>query len=412
MTAARDDADEPLDLLVVGGGVMGLFTAYYAAVGGARVAVLERGEIGDPATASYGRTRSYRKDYLDPLYVRLADEAVTLWTRFEQRTGVRALVRCGCMNIAKASVTADLADTYAERSAEMLAAVGMPLTTLRADEITGRYPYLDADVAHLDPAAGLVDLRAVADALTGALAECKVDVYEHAEPDAVRRGDDGLLHVDSSAGELVARKLVITAGHGTNDVLALVPGADLQVPLTRDRPSEAKYFVPPANARAQFGSDAMPVIAYLDTGVYVHPIVDGVIDKVKVGYYNPPDIPRDRSGVRDIADFVAQCMPGLADATYEDVHDVDQCDYDLVADDDFVLGAVPGVADVFVGVGWRGTGYKFAPWIGRVLHELALQNGSVYDLRRFDPARFSVLAPSPDIAHPATSFTAPEEDAS
>ena len=54
------------------------------------------------------------------------------------------------------------------------------------------------------------------------------------------------------------------------------------------------------------------------------------------------------------------------------VEDVDQCDYDLVADDDFVLGAIPGAANAFVGVGWRGTGYKFAPWVGRVLAELAV----------------------------------------
>jgi sarcosine oxidase len=81
-------------------------------------------------------------------------------------------------------------------------------------------------------------------------------------------------------------------------------------------------------------------------------------------------------------------MPGLRDATARAVEDVDQCDYDLVADDDFVLGPIPGVANAFVGVGWRGTGYKFAPWVGRVLAELALQDGTVYDVGRFDPARF------------------------
>ena len=80
-------------------------------------------------------------------------------------------------------------------------------------------------------------------------------------------------------------------------------------------------------------------------------------------------------------------MPGLRDATSRDVEDVDQCDYDLVADDDFVLGAIPGVPNAYVGVGWRGTGYKFAPWVGRVLAELALQEGTVYDIDRFDPAR-------------------------
>ena len=79
-------------------------------------------------------------------------------------------------------------------------------------------------------------------------------------------------------------------------------------------------------------------------------------------------------------------MPGLRDAAVSDVEDVDQCDYDLVADDDFVLGPIPGLANAFVGVGWRGTGYKFAPWVGRVLAELALQGGTVYDIARFDPA--------------------------
>ena len=72
------------------------------------MAVLERGRVGDPATASYGRTRSYRRDYLDAGYARLADEAIRLWAEFETATGTDVLVRCGCMNIAKSSVTPDL----------------------------------------------------------------------------------------------------------------------------------------------------------------------------------------------------------------------------------------------------------------------------------------------------------------
>ena len=180
----------------------------------------------------------------------------------------------------------------------------------------------------------------------------------------------------------------MTAGHGTNEVLARLPGCDLQVPITKDRPSEAKYVVPPAETRERFTAAAMPVIAYLDTGIYCHPIVDGVVDAVKIGYYNPPDMPRGATSVDSIASFVEQCMPGLRDADFRDVEDVDQCDYDLVADDDFVLGPIPGVANAFVGVGWRGTGYKFAPWVGRVLAELALEGDGAGEIARFDPARF------------------------
>ncbi len=146
------------------------------------------------------------------------------------------------------------------------------------------------------------------------------------------------------AGELATRSLVVTAGHGTNGVLSRLSGCALQVPLAKDRPSEASYFHPPAHAREQFTAGAMPVVAYLDCGIYCHPIVDGLVDAVKIGRYDPPDLRRGTAGLDGIAEFVEACLPGLRDATSCDVEDVDQCDYDLVADDDFVLGAIPGVA--------------------------------------------------------------------
>jgi sarcosine oxidase/L-pipecolate oxidase len=388
MTNPPDPSEDVLDLLVIGGGVMGLFTAYHGSTGSARVAVLERARIGDPATASYGRTRSYRRDYLEPLYARFADEAIGLWTDFETRTGVDVLVRCGCMNIAKTSVTPELDGTYAHLTTDVLRRLGMPVQSFDTAGIEQRYPYLRADLADLDPVGGLVNLPAVTGALLAALAEAKAAVHEQVAVTAITPIGDDLVRISTDLGEFITRSLVITAGHGTNDVLALLPDCTLQIPITKDRPSEAKYFVPPAEVRHQFTADVMPVIAYLDTGIYLHPIVEGLIDKVKIGYYNPPDLPQGRTGVNSIADFIEQCLPGLAGSEITDVEDVDQCDYDLVDDDDFVLGAVPGFSNVFVGVGWRGTGYKFAPWVGRVLSELAGREGTVYDIERFDPARF------------------------
>jgi glycine/D-amino acid oxidase-like deaminating enzyme len=381
------------DLVIVGGGVMGLFTAYHAAERASRVVVLERGRVGDPMTASYGRTRSYRSDYLDVTYARLAQEAIHLWRDFERDTGAEVLVRCGCLNIGKRSVTPDLANTYAELSFTTLTSLGLPTESFDGEELRDRFSYLDADMGRLDVDGGVVDLVAVRDTLTRALADRGVRVVEGVETTAIAPDGDGY-RVSTDAGDFRTRALVVTAGHGTNDVLAALPGCTLRVPITKDRPSEAKYFVPSADTRHQFTADVMPVIAYLDAGIYCHPIVDGLIDAVKVGYYNPPDLPGERASVNGIADFVEQCMPGLRTATVSDVEDVDQCDYDLVADDEFVLGAIPGFAGAFVGVGWRGTGYKFAPWVGRVLASCALQGGTVYDIGRFDPARFDPQEPT------------------
>jgi sarcosine oxidase len=63
------------------------------------------------------------------------------------------------------------------------------------------------------------------------------------------------------------------------------------------------------------------------------------------------------------------------------------------------------VAGAFVGVGWRGTGYKFAPWVGLVLAELALEGGTAYDIARFDPARFQKggVIDEPSIAQDAAA---------
>jgi glycine/D-amino acid oxidase-like deaminating enzyme len=383
----RQHLDGDVDLVVVGGGVMGLFTAFHASERFERVVVLERGRIGDPTTASYGRTRSFRNDYLDATYARLAHEAFRLWGEFEARTATDVLVRCGCMNIAKRSVTPDLARTYAEMSYATLTRLGMRTASLDREALLGRFPYLDADLGRIDLDGGVVDLPAVTRTLTRVLDERRVRVLEGVQTSAIEH-DGATIRLTTHAGELATGALVVTAGHGTNDVLSMLPGRRLQVPITKDRPAEAKYFTPPSDVRERFVAGAMPTIAYLDAGIYCHPIIEGLVDEVKIGYYNPPDLPQNTTTIDSIASFVEQCMPGLRTATVRDVEDVDQCDYDLVADDDFVLGPVPGFANVFVGVGWRGTGYKFAPWVGRVLAELALQGGTVYDVARFDPARF------------------------
>jgi len=174
-------------------------------------------------------------------------------------------------------------------------------------------------------------------------------------------------------------------------VLGLLPGCPVRFPLRPDRPAQSKYFIPPPGERGRFTEKVLPVFAYLDVGIYGHPLYEGKTPGVKIGFYHPSGVARAPSRIASVEDFVAECMPALRGAEAVDVAEAgaDACFYDLVEDDDFILGPVPGVAGVFTGVGWHGTGYKFAPWAGRVLAQLALQQGTVYDIRRFTPARFA-----------------------
>jgi hypothetical protein len=85
---------------------------------------------------------------------------------------------------------------------------------------------------------------------------------------------EALLHLHTSVGDIVSENLVITAGWGTNELLQRVDGCSLQFPLIPDRPSQSKYFIPPPEKRHMFTADALPVFAYLDVGIYGHPIYE------------------------------------------------------------------------------------------------------------------------------------------
>jgi glycine/D-amino acid oxidase-like deaminating enzyme len=379
--------EQTQDLVIIGGGIMGLCTAYTASHFTNNITILEKSNIGNKSTASFGYTRSIRNDYLDPLYARLAYEARRLWQALEDKAAEPLIIECGCLNIAKESITPDFAMTYAEQSYHTLSNLHLKTEAFTRDSLQQRFPQFDVDMARLDVEAGFLYLPTVTRTLLDILRQRQAQIVEDVEVTAITRQSD-TLHVVTSRGEFHTRSLVVTAGFGTNDVLRRIDGCSLQFPLIPDRPSQCKYFIPPAEKRALFTAEALPVFAYLDVGIYGHPIYAGKTPGVKIGFYNPPDMQRLSTHIQDVHSFVDECMPALRDAEAIDVTDVDQCFYDLVPDDRFILGGLPDFPRIFVGVGWRGTGYKYAPWVGQTLMQLALQEGTVYDIGRFSPQRF------------------------
>lgn len=169
-------------LTVIGGGVMGLMTAYYAAPMASAVTVLEKSSVGDPATASFGLTRSVRNDYRDAGYARLAAEARRLWLEFQQEAGEQLLIGCGCLNLAKRTVTPDLAATYGAQSHAVLEQLRLRSEAVPAERLRERFPQFEADQGWLDADAGFADVAAVTRALTAALRRRGVRVAEKAAP--------------------------------------------------------------------------------------------------------------------------------------------------------------------------------------------------------------------------------------
>jgi len=353
------------------------------------VLLIDPWRLGDQRAASFSLTRSIRNDYLDPVYARLAFEARQLWLEFQRGSSEPFLVECGCLNLAKRSVTPAISDTYAEQSYRVLRDLELKSAAFDRDGLRARFPQFDADLGRLDVEAGLLYVPTITQTLLATLEARAVGIEQGVAVERITRRQ-GRIAIETSAGRRMAQRLVIAAGLGTNTVLARMDGCELRLPLRPDRPSESKYFIPPPEKRDQFGPSRLPVFAYLDVGIYGHPMLEGKTPGVKIGYYNPPDVARQETRITSVRSFVAECMPDLSDAHVVDVEGADQCSYDLVADDNFILGPIPDFPGVAVGTGWRGTGYKFAPLIGRTLMELALETVTVEDVSRFAPERFQV----------------------
>jgi len=378
------------DLTIIGGGVMGLFTAYYASEFVEHITILEKATVSsdNKQAASFSYTRSIRNDYLDPLYAQLAYEARGLWLNLQCKAEQPFLIECGCLNLAKTSITPDLSTTYAVQSYDVLQQLHLKTEAFNHETLQQRFPQFDVDVARLDVEAGLLYVPEVTRTLLATLHERKVRIIEHVDINHITQHGEQL-YISTDQDEFITNKLVVTAGLGTNKVLERIDNCNTSFPLSPDRPSQAKYFIPPANKWEQFTSETLPVFAYLDVGIYGHPIYANKVPGVKIGFYNPPDVKSLNTRIQDVHSFVEECMPLLLDAEAVDVTEVDQCFYDLVADDNFIMGNIPNFSSIIVGVGWRGTGYKYASWIGRTLMQLALQGQTVYNISRFSPYRFS-----------------------
>ena len=212
--------------------------------------MLERGRIGDPLTASYGRTRSFRNDYLDATYARLAHEAFRLWGEFERRDRHRRARPLRLPEHRQALASRPTSTrTYAQLSHETLTRLG-PARRSRSTR-DGAAPALPLPRRRprrtSTSDAGVVDLPAVTPRADARRSPSAASGRSRASRRrAIARDGDGAPRRPPTPASSRRASLVVTAGHGTNDVLARLPGCTLQVPITKDRPSEAKYFVPPA----------------------------------------------------------------------------------------------------------------------------------------------------------------------
>ncbi len=331
---------ECVDVVIVGGGVMGSATARSLGRRGVRTVLLERFRVGHARGSSHGATRIFRLAYPHRDYVRLARRALDEWRSLQEDAGEELLVRTGGLD------TGPTADDCGAA----LAAAGIEHRWLTQVEATDRFPAIAFDGFErvlFQPDAGVCLAERTVAAQVRIAARAGVEVREETEVLGIEPSADGVL-VSTKDGELEANVVVVEGMPTFIEWLS---------------PTDVWYAVPPAGTDP--GANA---------GEHrVGPVVD------------PADGPFavDPSALGPIAAYVERRLPGLRARPVAP----ETCLYTMTPDEDFV---VDRVGKVVVGAGFSGHGFKFAPLIGEALAALALGEDP-----GLPPGRFSVPRGSP-----------------
>jgi sarcosine oxidase len=379
---------ETFDVIVVGLGGMGSAAAYHLARRGRRVLGLERFTAAHDRGSSHGSSRLIRQAYFeDPAYVPLVLRAYDLWRELEAAADTELLLTTGLL-IAGGPDSEIVAGSL--RSARQW---GLDHEVLDAAELARRFPtfapYPDTTALY-EPQAGVLrpeaavaaHLRLAADA--GAELRFSTPVLAW-EADAAGKG----VTVTTESGPARAERLVVSPGAWAPDVLA-----HLGVPLEIER--HVQFWIQPDGGLDPFLPGRHPAWLW-DGGAgdglpYGIPAVDGPDGGIKVSWHrmgrpcHPDDLDRTvaPAEVEAITEAVRARIPVLAGRFLRAV----PCMYTNTPDEHFVVGPHPGHPQVLVAAGFCGHGFKFAPVIGEILADLAIDGTTAHPIGLFDPARF------------------------
>ncbi|MGQ0824651.1 MAG: FAD-dependent oxidoreductase [Actinomycetota bacterium] len=344
------------DVVVVGGGLLGLSTAY-----GLRdrreVVVLERETVGHSRSGSHGLSRVFRLGYADPLYVRLAGLALDRWRALESDTGVALLEVTGQLSFGAG----------AQPVLDAMSAVGAPVASLSAAEVAERFPALRGHgAAVFEPESGVI---AAAETLAALRATAAFSVREHTRVLAVGDG-----HVDTEDGAITADVVVVCAGPWTRQLVDVGVGNATLEHVAYLRPHDVTAPRPPI------------FIAHDEPVVYGLPTPRSSLYKIALHRAGTAVDPETMSAdpdpvlVRALEQAARAWLPDFDPTAFE----IDVCPYDNTPDEDFVLFRD---GNVVVGAGTSGHGFKFGPLLGELLAELVMGTEPSVPLARFAPRR-------------------------
>ncbi|KAL2133435.1 hypothetical protein VTI74DRAFT_2361 [Chaetomium olivicolor] len=404
-------AAKEYDVVVVGGGPVGLAVTYEVAKTGARVVVLEQNNFFNQAGSSNDLARMFRTMYTEDFMADLAKEAMGLWDDLEKDSGTSLRWMSGLLNFGDKDYGGDSPEGTLMGPVCNLERLGMPYKRLSAKEIEERYPFKDLPsewIGLYAPDNGVINVQLLLRTLLRLAKDYGAGAKQHTHVREIRpsKYDSSIWEVhaichETEAVTFKAKKIVIASGGYVNHVLSPSFGISLDLdiwemvasyfnsnagPKGTIFPSMWFQFAPNKDGRSQLFY-GFPTVPWGPPNV-ARIAVDAATRRIKdpsqrlSSVVNPDDI-------QDTLDFIKKRVVGV-DPTVPAF--TLSCLQTNVFDNMFVLDFVPqkyllGGPEKSVVVFTAGWAMKFVPLLGKALAEMALYGESKYALKEFSITR-------------------------
>ena len=367
-----------MDIIVLGGGLMGTASAFFLARRGLKVTLIERGRIGAGATvASFGNIRRSGR-HLPQLP--LAHRSLALWNKSEALLGQDVEFRpTGHLRLIFHEQ--GLADM--RRFADQARSCGLDLEELEPAQIRRRFPGLgpDAIAASFSPDDGSANPRLVGPAFAAAAAAEGAEIVDQTPVRAISRRESGF-SVETDRGQFEAAMLLNCAGAWGAEIAARFREP---VPLTTYGPQMAVTEPLPHRILPVVGMWSRTHGAYLRQVERGNIVFGGAVERVPVDP-DPGHAHADPARLPEQLRAVLRLVPALRDVTV--IRQWSGCE-GYVRDGLPVMGASATTPGLFHAFGFCGHGFQLGPGVGDAMAELIATGDCETPLKPFAIARFA-----------------------
>jgi len=374
-----DNWKDTAEAAIVGGGIMGVSTAYHLAKRGLRdVVILEKDMLAQGSTGlSAG---GIRQQFSHPANILLSQETVRLFERFQEKFNTDInFHQVGYLYLVQRE------ETWNEflSSLEVQRRYNVPVEVLKPEEIKSRWPYLeigDLQGGTFCPEDGYADPYSVTMAYADSARRLGVRIEEKIKVTGIRVEGDRVKGVETTKGPISAPIVVNAAGAWGSEV-AKMAGFDIPV-----KPYRRQVFVTKAFEAIP---KPIPMILDFDQSFYFRGEEPGVLmgmsDQDEPSSFNTNV---DRDFLERVIEVAVRRAPILEKA--EIMRGWGGL-YAITPDDNPIIGALQGVEGFFCAIGFSGHGFQHGPSVGRILSELILYGKTNFDLSSFAFDRFRTM---------------------